>query len=604
MKVKNLLFCALFFCCMLGIQPLNAQLVEEASITANEANFKMISPNSYLMEIAGPNDYYFRQEIESTNTLSLSNVDTNGKKFPDGTYKMQVTPIVTLSETTRQELADLRKENDPEKMAAFRLEHELPAEVNVYNISFSIRNGQFVTPDDREVKGISLPSTSMIWEQDHPVLYASLNSVDMEYGKPTLASNALPLVGDNTLMNEDDQVFLDDVIVDGSICVGQDCVNGESFGFDTGRYKENNLRIHFNDTSNSASFPTNDWRITINDSSNGGSNYFAVEDASAGNVPFRVEAGAGANALHVDAGGEVGLGTANPVVELHMADGDSPTMRLEQNGTSGFTPQTWDVAGNEANFFVRDVTNGSKLPFKIKPNAPTSSIFIEGTTGDIGLGTESPDAALDVEQSDGSASIFVTELNGTTAARTLLNLTNNGGPSIGMINSSTGDQWFLNHENSSPNRFLIVTSTGAGAVFALTNTGDLDISGTLTTGGVTCGGGCDLVFQPAYTVPSIEDHAAFMWKNSYLKAVGPTPEGAPMNVSEKVGGILNELEHAHIYIEQLNNEIKTQTEKIENLEAQIAKMETLETQLAELSKLVSTLNKTNDSSDEAVGEKE
>ena len=37
-----------------------------------------------------------------------------------------------------------------------------------------------------------------------------------------------------------DQVILDDLVVDGSICVGQDCVNGESFGFDTIRLKENN----------------------------------------------------------------------------------------------------------------------------------------------------------------------------------------------------------------------------------------------------------------------------------------------------------------------------------------------------------------------------
>ena len=40
-----------------------------------------------------------------------------------------------------------------------------------------------------------------------------------------------------------DQVILDDLIVDGSACVGQDCVNGESFGFDTIRIKENNLNI-------------------------------------------------------------------------------------------------------------------------------------------------------------------------------------------------------------------------------------------------------------------------------------------------------------------------------------------------------------------------
>ena len=79
-----------------------------------------------------------------------------------------------------------------------------------------------------------------------------------------------------------DIVHLDDVIIDGSICVGLDCVNGENFGFDTQRLKENNLRIHFDDTSVSASFPNNDWRIVINDSNNGGLNHFTVEDATAG----------------------------------------------------------------------------------------------------------------------------------------------------------------------------------------------------------------------------------------------------------------------------------------------------------------------------------
>ena len=98
------------------------------------------------------------------------------------------------------------------------------------------------------------------------------------------------------------------VIVSGSICVGFDCVNGESFGFDTGRYKENNLRVHFDDTSSSASFPRNDWRIVINDSSNGGANYFAIEDSSAGRVPFKVEAGAPTNSLIVEDSGDIGIG--------------------------------------------------------------------------------------------------------------------------------------------------------------------------------------------------------------------------------------------------------------------------------------------------------
>ena len=83
-----------------------------------------------------------------------------------------------------------------------------------------------------------------------------------------------------------DIVHLDDVIIDGSGCIGSDCADGESFGFDTLRIKENNIRINFDDTSTTSSFPNNDWRILINDSANGGSNYFAIEDSTAGRVPF------------------------------------------------------------------------------------------------------------------------------------------------------------------------------------------------------------------------------------------------------------------------------------------------------------------------------
>ncbi len=615
MKVKNLLFSTLFFCCALGIQTLNAQLVEEASITANEANFKMISPNSYLMEIAGPDDYYFRQEIEFTNNISLSNIDTKGKKFPDGAYKMQVTPIVTLSETIRQELAVLRKENDQKKIAAFRMEHELPEAVNVYNISFSIQNGQFVSPNRIEGKAVNIPKTSMIWEQDHPVLYASINNIDMEYGIPAIASNALPLATDNTPMLEDDQQFLDDVIVVGSICVGQDCNNGESFGFDTQRLKENNLRIHFDDTSTSASFPSNDWRISINDSANGGSSYFAVEDATAGNTPFRIEAGAGSNALHVDAsGGNVGLGTATPVVELHVADGDSPTYRLEQNGSSGFTPQTWDIAGNETNFFIRDVTNGSKLPFRIRPTAPDNSIYID-TDGDVGMGTNSPDASLDVE--------------GTGTMEVRLTSTDDG---IAQMALNSNKLWEV---RSLSDGDFVVKRDGIGGAVPLrigsladnnliqigeTATNVVNVNGNITaTGTITP----DYVFEPEYELESIEEHAAYMWREKHLPAVDAAKTDGKGNgkvdLVNRSQQLLEELEKAHIYIEQLNKRINNekesnfevknelqqtialQAEEIANLKAQQTKMEN---QLAELIQMVSTLNKTHNSSDKANGEKE
>jgi hypothetical protein len=194
-----------------------------------------------------------------------------------------------------------------------------------------------------------------------------------------------------------DDVIPDDLIVQGSACVGLDCVNNESFSFDTIRLKENNTRISFNDTSTSAGFPTNDWTIRANDSASGGSSFLAFVDRGttetgdeSGTIVFRVDAGAAANALRVGSNSKVGLRTATPVLDIHMNTSDTPAVRFEQNASGGFTAQTWDIGANEANFFVRDVTGGSRLPFRVRPGAPTSSIDINAS-GSVGVGTASPD---------------------------------------------------------------------------------------------------------------------------------------------------------------------------------------------------------------------
>lgn len=339
-----------------------------------------------------------------------------------------------------------------------------------------------------------------------------------------------------------DNVINDDLIVTFSTCTGNDCVNGESFGFDTLRLKENNLRVHFQDTSNSASFPTNDWRLVANDTSNGGTNHFSIEDSTAGRSPFRVEAGASANALVVEADSDIGIGTLNPVVELHVVDGDSPTLRIEQDGSSGFTPQTWDMAGNETNFFIRDVTNGSNLPFRIRPGSGNDDAIVIAANGDIGLGTDSPSEKLEIRDS-GNVRFAMTAIGGDA------------------------DTWVFNH-NAGQNAFIINYADSPTAVseFKLSQAGDLTISGSLTTQGTTCSGGCDAVFTPEYDLPSIEEHAEAMWKNKFLPGVGQTIENEPFNLTVKTGGMLNELEKAHIYIEQLHN-------RLEKLEAKMAKVD-------------------------------
>ncbi|MGD9584009.1 MAG: tail fiber domain-containing protein [Lysobacterales bacterium] len=195
----------------------------------------------------------------------------------------------------------------------------------------------------------------------------------------------------------DDQVIPDDLIVQGSACVGFDCVNNEAFGFDTIRLKENNTRLSFQDTS-TGTFPANDWELTANDNASGGANRFSILDVSNARVPFTVTAGAPSDSLFIDNIGRVGLRTSTPVLDLHVSTGNTPALRLDQTGASGFTPQIWDIAGNEANFFIRDVTAGSRLPFRIFPGAPTSSLAITGS-GDLGLGLTVPTAALQLRRS-------------------------------------------------------------------------------------------------------------------------------------------------------------------------------------------------------------
>src|SRR6185436_16275160 len=104
------------------------------------------------------------------------------------------------------------------------------------------------------------------------------------------------------LIAKPDDVIPDDLIVQGSACVGLDCVNGEVFGFDTIRLKENNTRLQFDDTS-AAPFPTNNWQIRANSSASGGASFLGFVDQGAsgnsetGTIVFEVDAGAPANAL-------------------------------------------------------------------------------------------------------------------------------------------------------------------------------------------------------------------------------------------------------------------------------------------------------------------
>ena len=319
--------------------------VADLSVGSASLDWTPRGNQSMKLTVSGPAGMIVEQTFRAGQAPSLSIFDKAGQRLPDGQYHWELRAAATTA---------------AKRMRAGGGEGGEAPTGGVQSGSFAIQNGSFVADEGQT-----------------------------ETPSPRARANA-----SNRIVNKD-VVNADDFIVQGSECVGLDCVNNESFGFDTIRLKENNTRIKFDDTSTGAGFPANDWQLTANDSASGGSSKFSIEDITGSKVPFTITAGASTNSIFVDSTGRVGLRTSTPVLDLHIATSNTPAIRLEQNNSGGFTAQTWDIAGNEANWFVRDVTGGSRLPFRIRPGAPTSSIDISAS-GEVGIGTASPSNALHV----------------------------------------------------------------------------------------------------------------------------------------------------------------------------------------------------------------
>lgn len=492
----------------------------------------------------------------------------SGNRSMDGTYQYELVVVPRISSAVRKELAAARAAGDDSLAASIMARNGLNQTV-VQSGAFTILNGSILSPDLVEPE--HGPGVAAVSSTESSGAAASSGGLRDNGVTSTARRPVKPL----------DQVIADDLIVQGSACVGLDCVNNESFGFDTIRMKENNDRVKFEDTSTSTGFPSTDWQLTANDSASGGANKFSIEDITSSKVPFTVTGGAATNSIFVDSTGRLGLRTSTPVLDIHTTTGNTPALRFEQNATGGFTAQTWDVAGNEANFFVRDVTGGSRLPFRIRPGAPTSSIDISAA-GNVGIGTASPTAKLDVigglKVSNGN-----TIQSPTTTGTNALFL----GTAVDVAFSGLGNNVVL--ANASANALLLGTSNlerlridSAGSVGIGTsapssrlhvNGGDIRVSGgSFIDDGVTLNAP-DYVFDPSYKLMPISELASFVRNEKHLPNV---PQAAAikaqgLNLSQFSMRLLEKVEELTLYTVAQNDEIsmlKTQNAKLlERLEA-------------------------------------
>jgi hypothetical protein len=568
---------------------------------AIEWQVKITGQERIELTVLSPDGEAYFKEFGPGRNPSFRLLDLGGN-VADGQYNYELRVVPRVSDNVKKQLLKARQTNDEAAARKIMKDNGLSDQL-VQSGSITILNGTIVSPDVVESDANDSASADG----------SSESASAVSPGGRTPATNA----SRNWNVGVLDQVIPDDLIVQQSLCVGFDCVNGESFGFDTLRLKENNLRIHFDDTSSSAGFPANDWRIVANDSGSGGSNFLAIEDSTAARNPLVVEAGATANSLFVDSTGRIGLRQSAPVLDLHITTTNTPAVRLEQTNGGGFTAQTWDIGGNEANFFVRDVTGGSRLSFRIRPGAPTSSVDI-AANGNVGIGTASPAVKLDVQ---GTTAITGGNLGiGTTAPVTAMHIIQDAAANtIGRMQNTnaTGFSGISYFDNGGTSRMYLgtdnagavgrvatfsgwpmvivtnnvervrVDSTGNVGVGTTTpssklhvNGGDIRVSGgSFIDDGVTLNAP-DYVFDESYKLMSLDEVNKFISENKHLPNVPSAKEikTSGLNMSQFQMRLLEKVEELTLYTLAQHEQIGGLKEQNEELQKRLEQLESQLTQ--------------------------
>ena len=302
--------------------------------------------------------------------------------------------------------------------------------------------------------------------------------------------------------------------------------------------------------------------------------------------------------------GPVGIGTASPLTDLHVFGsatedifggfGVDPSFPGDCAFNFGYGGATFGPGVGFMN--VRDCAQNSgnvRLQFNVK-GAEKLRLTTAGATftGNVGIGTSNPTNILEVAAAsgtgfvdssgnfvDGSSREFkdeIRDLDLQSAQEVLRELE----PVRYFGKNSHEDEHLGFIAEDVPD---LVAQTGRKGLRAMDIVAVLtkvvqeqqenievlkariDITGNLTMSG-NCtdaprGGGCtpDYIFEPGYELESIEEHAAVMWENRHLPAVGKGDD--TLNVVKTTWGMLEEIEKAHIYIERLHEQLKGLKEK-------------------------------------------
>jgi hypothetical protein len=294
--------------------------------------------------------------------------------------------------------------------------------------------------------------------------------------------------------------------------------------------------------------------------------------------------------LKIRPDGDVGIGISDPTEKLHIADlGISDGVRIQGSSTTtqvrlyldnthldggrNYVIQSTagDVSAGNGNFVIRDAT------------AEQNRFTIE-STGDMGIGNTAPSGKLDISENNRNIVFHVADVPFQEFPLPFQNFNfrsswiefRHGNDAKALIESHEDDGSLTFYGGHSVTRTMTVNDgkVGIGTTAPISKlevvNGNIRVTGGSFVDDGTILNSPDYVFNPGYKLESIQEHAEFMWRYKHLPTVSSAEEirkSGGYNMSERREQILEELEKAHIYIEQLH-------QRITSLEDKLGKMET------------------------------
>ncbi|WP_074410006.1 hypothetical protein [Aquimarina megaterium] len=250
--------------------------------------------------------------------------------------------------------------------------------------------------------------------------------------------------------------------------------------------------------------------------------------------------------------GNVGVGTESPSSKLTIQGTNAWGGGLRINNGS----YKWDVAAD---------ANGDR--FYIGKNASSMPLVILGSTGNVGVGTESPSSKLTIQ--------------GTNAWGGGLRI-NNGSYKWDVAADANGDRFYIG-TNASSMPFVISGSTGNVGI-GTTNSEDwkLAVNGKIRAKEIKVETGwSDFVFETDYTLPTLSEVENHIKEKGHLKDI-PNAKEVEKNgilLGAMNAKLLQKIEELTLYTIQQEKEIKQQANEIEELKS-------LSNRLSEIEKLI------------------